>query len=213
MWEVFNIGVTAGLTTLGTWLVTRYTLRRNAEQEAATREKEVARHAGHLAVRVVHLLDRFVTCCCELVGDDGQPDADGYLVPTVSTPTISLPEDVDWKSISPDLMFRILALTTRVDHANKVIEQVVDLVAHPPDYEEYFEERIVQYGELGREALALANELRAAHEIPAGNFGSWEPETRLSRAVAKIRKSRSDAQRRQAREWKKASKKTAPTDK
>jgi hypothetical protein len=120
----------------------------------------------------------------------------------VSAPSISLPKDVDWKSISPELAFRIMSIDHRVEYADQTIRAVGDLVAAPPDYEEYFEERIAQYAEVGLAAFALANELRQTYRIPNSEVGSWEPKVRLGKAAAGIKKSRKAARKRNAEEWK-----------
>lgn len=80
------------------------------------------RHARYLAIRVVCVLDRYIESCAEVVSDDGlchgQRNEQGYLVPQIPLPAPpAFPEDLDWKSIEPSLMYLILSLPSRVGRA------------------------------------------------------------------------------------------------
>jgi hypothetical protein len=91
-------------------------------------------HASYLAVRVICILDRFVSDCYDFVcngrSDDGSlPKFAGF------------PDDIDWKAISPDLMYQILRFPNEILSANDSIQFITDVVAAPPDYEEIIEER------------------------------------------------------------------------
>lgn len=161
------------------------------------RQDELDRHAYYLAIRVVCSLDPFVTGCCEVVNDDGMTDQDGEVVARVEYPNLMLPADVEWKSINAKLMYRIIGFQNEIDGAGQSISFWAQ-ESGPPNYDEYFEERILQYGKLGLAALALADELRQIYGIPARDFGNWDPKSILKEATGKITKEREDARARQA---------------
>lgn len=96
------------------------------------------------------------------------------------------PEDVDWKSIGHDLMYRLLAMPAEVEEADQAIEFVGSVVAFPPDYDEFFEERSYQYGRIGLKASALADELRKIYRIPQRERGDWNPLEKLSEAIKEV---------------------------
>jgi hypothetical protein len=115
--------------------------------------RSTGRAAHYLAVRVVCVLDQYVERCAEVVSDDGlsfgQRNPDGCLEPQVPLPGPPMfPEDVDWKSISHDLMYRLLSMSADVEGADKGIAFVWNAIACPPDYDEFFEERSYQYGRI-----------------------------------------------------------------
>lgn len=153
--------------------------------------RSTGRAAHYLAVRVVCVLDQYVERCAEVVSDDGlsfgQRNPDGCLEPQVPLPGPPMfPEDVDWKSIGHDLMYRLLAMPAEVEEADQAIEFVGSVVAFPPDYDEFFEERSYQYGRIGLKASALADELRKIYRIPQRERGDWNPLEKLSEAIKEV---------------------------
>lgn len=153
--------------------------------------RSTGRAAHYLAVRVVCVLDQYVERCAEVVSDDGlsfgQRNPDGCLEPQVPLPGAPIfPEDVDWKSIGHDLMYRLLSMPAEVEEADQVIEFVGSAVAFPPDYDEFFEERSYQYGRIGLKASELADELRKIYRIPQRERGNWNPIEKLSEAIKEV---------------------------
>lgn len=151
--------------------------------------------ARYLAIRVVCVLDKYVETCATVVEDDGlcfgQRNEDGYLEPQVDTPGPPIfPEDVDWKSIDHDLMYRLLSLPNDVDTAASAISFYWD-VASPPDFDEYFAERRERFTSIGLKSAKLAKRLRDAYKLPIQQLGDWVPEERLQREQAKIDQARS----------------------
>lgn len=147
--------------------------------------KERDRHARYLAVRVVCILDPFVNECCEVVSDRGFYDAEGLLTPEVNHPSIAFPDDVDWKSIRPDLMYRMLTLPNEIDSAEKTIRFVGEVVSSSPDYDEWFDERRYQFAKLGLAALQLATEIRNTYGLPHRDYNRWDPKSTLLAAFEK----------------------------
>ncbi|MER8883002.1 hypothetical protein [Mesorhizobium sp. M0816] len=182
--------LTAFVTTLGTGLVTYVGHRLTVSKDT---KDEHDRDARYLAIRVVCILDRFIAGCSEVVADSGESDAEGYRHTTAKYPDLQFPDDVDWRSIAPKLMYRILALPNDLDSAHKSIQYMADVVATPPDYEEIFEERNYQFGKLGLAALALADEIRETFEIPLHNYGpGWHPKPWFERATVEIDRMRKE---------------------
>lgn len=157
--------------------------------------RSTGRAAHYLAVRVVCVLDQYVERCAEVVSDDGlsfgQRNPDGCLEPQVPLPGPPMfPEDVDWKSIGHDLMYRLLSMPAEVEEADQAIGFVRSVVAFPPDYDEFFEERSYQYGQIGLKASALADELRKIYSIPQRELGDWNPLEKLSEAIKEVEETR-----------------------
>ncbi|MEW8682123.1 MAG: hypothetical protein AB2536_09480 [Candidatus Thiodiazotropha endolucinida] len=160
--------------------------------------------AEYLAIRVVSVLDGFTEQCADVVGDDGlsngQVGPDGCREVQVSTPNLSVEKlDVDWKSIPSNLMYEILSLPNRVSAADQKISSVWEYVAGPPDYEELFEERQIQYGELGLKAASLSDELRNLYGIPPREYRDWNPVDFITEGVARATAERNERLARAAR--------------
>jgi hypothetical protein len=127
------------------------------------------RQARYLAVRVVCILDKFTDDCASVAGDDGlcrgetRPDGCHQVqVPDPAPP--AFPEDLNWQSIDCNLMYRILSLPNAMDGVVRLLSSDDDL--DTPPYDEYFEERQLQYAGLGLDVSQLAQTIRAAYAIP-----------------------------------------------
>lgn len=203
-WQL--ILLTALVTTVGTALVSYlshlWTVRSDTKAE---RE----RHARYLAIRVITSLDTFVNECGDVVYDDGMPDTDGTMRPRESTPTLALPEDVDWRAVDPELMYRCLGFPNEISSSDKAISWVAEQIAGPPDYGEYFTERTLRYGQLGLKALKLADDLRARYKVPARDTEGWDPKDTLQGKVKQAEKEKADEAESQARMWKEMEERSA----
>lgn len=138
------------------------------------------KNAQYLAVRVVSLLDGFLEKCADVVGDDGlshnQREPDGLKSPQVSTPQLDFDSlKVDWRSIPPGLMYEVLSLPNRATAANQRIHGIFEYNYDPPDFDEFFEERQIQFGEIGLLAASLADRLRAMYGVPDRDYLLWDP--------------------------------------
>lgn len=161
------VGVVIGALLTAAWecRVARASRRKNAE---------------YLAVRVVSLLDGFLEKCADVVGDDGlshnERDSDDLKSPQISTPQLDFESlKVDWKSIPPGLMYEVLSLPNRVTAANQHIDKIIEYNYDPPDFDELFEERQIQFGEIGLLAASLADRLRAMYGVPDRDYLHWDP--------------------------------------
>lgn len=144
--------------------------------ERRSREKE----AQYLAIRVVCILDRFIEGCVAVVGDDGtrhgQLDADGIAWSQVRTPDLDFQlDDVNWKSLPPNLMYELLEFPNDIVFANSFINSIHEHGDGSPDYDDFFEERQFQYAEFGMRASKLVSELRKKYGMPARVFDTWNP--------------------------------------
>jgi hypothetical protein len=154
--------------------------------------KERSRHAVYLAVRVVCTLDEFIFGCSEVVSTLwNDPNAP---LPKVHTPKFpGFQDDLDWKSISPDLMYEIISFPNDIKAADNTVEFVDYVISGPPNYEETAEERQYQYALLGLKAGKLADRLRNEYAIPRRNR-DWKPADHFQRARAEIEARRSGSQ-------------------
>jgi hypothetical protein len=182
------------LTALAAFFTGRYFALRNTANETKQRRDEQERHAHYLGIRVVCRLDPFVIECCDFVSDSGVEDAEGITHAQLSPPKLELPEDVDWKSISVDLMYRILSLPNDLESARRSIEFVGNEIAGPPDYEEYYEEKAIEFGQLGLTTITLCDDIRKAYGIPQRQYENWHPKELLEKAIAKARAAQSARQ-------------------
>jgi len=166
--------------------------------------RQVAKKAAqYLAIRVVCIFDKYLEDCVSVVKDDGlscgQRTPDGCLKPQVSSPGAPVfPDDVDWKSISHNLMYEILSFPSDVDAADRSIAFTADVVASPPDYEEFFEDRAFHYAQFGLRAYELAKRLRKTYDIPAKEYGDWKPVSELEGELKKIKEARAHRGKRNA---------------
>lgn len=144
----------------------------------------------YLAIRVATYMDYFCERCADVAGDSGEPDQHGCLHTTVAQPDFDLDSiEVDWKSISADLMYRILNFSNLLETAKNKIRDAGEY-ADPPDYEEGFEERQYQYAELGLEAYDIATVLRQTFKLPTRTYSDWSPQEFLEERKERVLRQR-----------------------
>ncbi len=179
--DLGSIILTAALTTLGTFYITRYATLAAREDKTS----DIRTQARYLAVRVVCVLDPFLEQCVAVTGDDGQvlQSDDVTRVASVKEPILAIPTDVDWKSISSEMMYRILSLPNEISVAKETIRASFDH-SGPPDYDEGFSERKYQYAKIGTLAFNIVTDLRAQYDIPAPDYSVWNPKDYLDRTFA-----------------------------
>lgn len=169
------------------------TLAREFWSEHRSRNKR----ASYLAIRVVGILERFIEGCTAVVSDHCYEDERGCIRPTKSCPNIEFESlDVDWESLPFDLMYEIINFPSHVEAADGVIDSVVEYVAGPPDYKEFFEERAFQYSKLGILAHELSTTIRGKYGMPEKNYEDWNPIEPLKNTKEKIDSLRLQADKR-----------------
>ncbi|ADJ28772.1 hypothetical protein [Nitrosococcus watsonii] len=150
----------------------------------------------YLAIRISCILDTFINGCADVVADDGlcygQPDQDGCRSIQTKTPNFDpLSVEVEWKALPASLMYEVLSLPNQIEAANHKISGAFEYAASPPNYEEGFEERQLQYAALGLKAHGLASKLRNIGKLPpqvAPAPDEWNPMQFMKEAVDKIEK-------------------------
>lgn len=136
--------------------------------------------AKYLSALISCELERYVAGCAEVVRDDGMsegwPDENGFCTIQVEAPKFEpLALDVEWKSLPADLMYEILDFPYKVEIASRSVSAIFEYAATPPDFEEGFEERQLQYATLGIAASQLVTKLRNYAGFPARSIGEWDP--------------------------------------
>lgn len=149
----------------------------------------------YLSIRITCLLDTFVNSCADVVADDGlsfgQPGSDGCRSIQVKAPSFEpLAIEVEWKSLPANLMYEILNFPNLVETANHRISGAFEYAASPPDYEEGFEERQLQYSILGLKAHDLSKKLRKIGGLQIAEqppIEEWSPVQYMIESLAKIK--------------------------
>lgn len=135
-------------------------------------------NARYLAIRAVRVLDSYIDDCARIVLNsrlrEGQRDEEGFPAPQVSLPSPPVfAEDLDWKSIDHDLMYRLLSFPRRAEKVNRVVT-ITWNCSSPPGFEEGFEEQQSRFAELGLEAFAISEDLKGKYVIPDREREEWD---------------------------------------
>ncbi|KAB7738427.1 hypothetical protein F2P47_17235 [Parvibaculum sedimenti] len=158
------------------------------------------RSRTYAAIRLVCVFDVYAEECANVAADEGEytRDEQGQEVCEISiqNPTLSaFADDIDWKSLDPKLIYRVLNFPIEVAQAERAIRFVYSEIAFSPDYEEGFEERQLRYAELGLAAHDIAEALRRKYALPRVESTEWNPVERLIEVKARIEKAREEARR------------------
>jgi hypothetical protein len=153
--------------------------------------RKTRKDAEYLSILVSCELERYMTRCAEVVGDDGlsegRPDEQGYCTIQVEAPKFEpLAFSVEWKSLPANLMYEILDFPYKAEVASRSVSDAFERLATPPDFEEGFEERHIQYAILGIAASQLATKLRNYAGMPDRSFGEWDPVRYMEKQKAAI---------------------------
>ncbi len=159
-------------------------------QKYWTNKQAAKRDARYLAIRVACILDKFVEDCADVISDNGlsygQRTPDGLLEPQVRAPGAPIfPEDVDWRSIEHELMYKILSLPSEVEGADRMIK-FTESIAGPPDFEDWFSERSYHYSRLGLVAYKLSEELCENYGIQKKIYNDWDPLEALKEELSTV---------------------------
>lgn len=84
------------------------------------------------------------------------------------------PTDVDWTSIDQDIMYKLLSLPSEVEWADGII-RFTSTIASPPNFEDWFDERIFHYSQLGLMACKLSEDLCDKYGIQKKIYNHWDP--------------------------------------
>lgn len=172
----------------------------NAIKEWWFQKSKNKKDLEYLAIRISCVLDTFVNGCADVVADDGlcygQPDQDGCRSIQTKTPNFDpLSVEVEWKALPANIMYEVLNFPNQIESANHKISGAFEYAASPPDYEEGFEERQLQYAALGLIAHSLASTLRSIGHLPPQATPAteeWNPVRFMKEEIAKLQKERKE---------------------
>jgi hypothetical protein len=129
----------------------------------------------YAAVRIVAVLDEYAQKCADVVYDDGTcagrpagvtEQGQEYCDPQVTRPEPpNYSDDIDWRSITFNLMYRIIDLPNAAQKTDRYINESKEN-SYPPDFEEWFSARQEGYAHLGLEAVKLSKILRKKFGFP-----------------------------------------------
>lgn len=158
------------------------------------RSRERKADAAYLAASVLIVLDRFISGCANVVGDDGtscgrpaglSEDGEEYYFPQEAIPEISWEGmKVEWKSIEPSLMYSILSIPLELAEAKDYLESVSE--HDDPPHDGYMHARQLRFAELGVMVVDIARKLRSEASIPARPAKEWSPESYLRRRLQEL---------------------------
>ncbi|WP_029589803.1 hypothetical protein [Franconibacter helveticus] len=128
-----------------------------------------------ICVEIVFLLESYSRKCAEVVNDDGEPtDPHGEL-----TPVVLLPDVIDysvikgnWRALKSETMYGICSLPPLQRRAVDNISFMSEM-SSLPDNREYFDERQLQFAQLGLKAAKLACEIRKENLFPESDLKTW----------------------------------------
>lgn len=167
------------------------------------REKEEA--AGHLGVLVLTQLDRFISQCAAVAGDDGtahghpagrMENGEEYYSAQNKEPVLELDQlKVEWRSISPNTMYAIHRIPIQLTEIESFLSFEAD--QEGPPYDGWISLRQEKYAGLGVAVAGLSEQLRAETKLPEVTDRQWKPEEFLEERYASLlkrRKEREEAQ-------------------
>jgi len=157
-------------------------------------KRETDKSARYLAIRLVCILDKYMEDCASVIKDDGlvegRRSSEGCLEPQVkSPPAPKYPEDIDWKSIDHNLMFEILSFPSEIEDGDRMIS-ASNVIAFPPDYQDWFDERKFYYCQFGLIANKLSNDLSQKYGIKKKTYNDWDPVSDFSTELKAVSKKR-----------------------
>ncbi|MBF0180498.1 MAG: hypothetical protein HQM03_10795 [Magnetococcales bacterium] len=192
--KIIHTGIGGLIAIITLWIKEYWSLR--------TKKEERQNRAKYFAIRLVCVLDQFVSDCTKVAFYDGlidgHKDSQGCLDPNIPFPKPPHFSDSadDWLSINYELMYDLHSLPPKIADANKIIEYVGEW--NGPPFDVYIEEAQYQYAILGLFAADLAQRLRKAYEIPDQVTISlntdWDMHTLLRERIEKYQQRRSTAQ-------------------
>ncbi|MEQ2355467.1 hypothetical protein [Pseudoalteromonas piscicida] len=128
----------------------------------------------YLAIIVTAYLENFLSKCTEVVWDNGKVDAEGCRRVTAEQPELSLIDlDVNWKSLDKKLLYDLLMIPEKVHDAKLKVSEAIEYAYNPPDFDEIFDERKLQYSKVGLLVCSLIERLRNTCNLPEKEASKW----------------------------------------
>lgn len=184
------------ITVAGTLIVTGFGVWLGAAKDIFTDWWKRRRQARYHAMLLAVTLDQLIDDCIAVAFDDGYPDSDGVMYPTAPNPKIEWPTQLDWTLIPSELMYRCLLLPGMIKSAIESARFIVDNIASPPDYQEYFEELQIRFSSIGLSAVHLLHRLQEAYDVKYQDRAHTDPQRDFERRIEKVEKSRAEQHKR-----------------
>lgn len=146
-----------------------------------------------ICAELVFLLEDYASKCADVAQDDGEPIGPHGEYRSIT----SRPEPIDhsmvkgnWRALSSDVMYDVCSIAPLQREA---LEKIVsaDENSTPPDNDEYFRERQLQFSMLGLKAANLAIRIRKENNFPDSRLYKWvipTMQTKKSSIAAKRKK-------------------------
>lgn len=143
----------------------------------------------YAAVCIITTLDEYIQKCLDVVADDGTTgdgrpahrteQGEEFCYPVIKTPLPpEFASDINWRSIDPQTMYRILSLPNTARETNRYIFASSEY-SGPPGYDELFIARKEGYSHLGLEASDIVSQLRKQYKIPGNKKHFWKDDNDL----------------------------------
>lgn len=146
------------------------------------------KNARYLAVRIVGLLDQFISQCVDVACDTGRCDSSDNMVPTTKIPTLNFDNiDGEWQSLSFNLMYEVLDFPNHLLTAKEAENAAYEYGDGAPDFNDVFNTRRYHFALLGMRADKLSMKLRNKYGMPNKDYGQWNPIFRLSEIEAELK--------------------------
>jgi hypothetical protein len=168
-------------------------------KETLNERAQRGRHARYLAIQVIRVLEEFIDKCADVVFDDGtsqgmpagrSSSGEMYNEPQVDCPNTPVyPDDLDWRSIDTDTLYRIVMLSNMMRSIDLRISDAANQDS-PPDYGEFFRARWEGYADLGLEAFAICEKLRKSYNLPQPDWKYYNPKEIFEEKKAEIERQR-----------------------
>lgn len=132
----------------------------------------------YLAIRLIPVLDQLFDFCSDVAHDDGtalgQPaGGDGSYQTQTPTPALTLPEQVDWKSIDQKLLQKIMLLSSDLHLASRAVAAEAEDPNSFPDNGEVIAVRRYQYAKIALSCDDILKELRTIIKMPEKKYSEW----------------------------------------
>lgn len=171
------------------WLSHIFITRR----ERRASEEKLIQERLFIATELVFMLEQFAESCASVAKDNGYENQEGLTVPGVKTPVLdySLIQG-DWRALTGRLMYQVRELAVIKSEADRTVGATDSF---PPDFDDFFCERQIQYTRLGLKALFLIRRLRrfVGFAETRLNGTPWSAQQVLLKEWHQERKRRSEA--------------------
>jgi hypothetical protein len=180
------------LTIAGTLLVTSFGVLLGAFKDIFTDHWKRRRLTKYNAMLLATTLDQLISDCLDVIFDPQCEDQQGISQATAPTPKIEWPAQLEWSLIPTELMYRCLLIPASIKRANESTSFVYNVIAGPPDYSEYFEERDDCYSQIGLAAVHILNRLNESYGVERQERLHRDPQQVFTSTLKRIAESREE---------------------